>query len=637
MYLGDLEKPPHWGVSFMGEENPAQPSSDSVHKNVLFFRDLKLSISEWVPFGQNAISTFNDSIDSLKGVKSSLLTGTVDEEPDTSNFEIEPKFTRVHLEDFDMYNWIKFKAFVEYPEEVEQIEEIATHVDKAGFVNYSLSLEEVEGKTSKFSLDETSYILADLIEDTSVMIEALLTQFQRRGLRSIYGRTPFRPKFTVAITSALLPEQPNAKGYHDREDQENEINQVIGMAYKFFDMPPTDKVILGTNGLIFITSRPEHYYELLNFYSFVRSLQIFQSIFFSRLRQMWDTVKDVRKSILHLKKEEDLVVMEQDLSELSSNIVLIEELSNIMAVSSSDMKKIWASNSGSLDIDNKRLAEKFGIDREIVVIAEKIQDMSGVAGGLVDEIGGLRDMVQTLAEKRMREVSKLMADNVQQGSEAQLALAAGAKASRYSGAALKILSAISAGALGMKISDLVMKALDEWNDAKAEPIEILGSASFSGGYLQVIVGMTLWFSMAFFFFKLIKASSAKMKEEKLAKDYVLNLRIPIDVRSSPEEIKAFLAQKHITYHNVEITGHRVSWYHNQEREDDKIFYTVTLCFDARDGHLHYIHANTEDKKGDAFYTTEWVQSELLSSGLITKEQDEHIRRRMGLPVGGGGW
>ncbi|NIS13912.1 MAG: hypothetical protein GWN18_17495, partial [Thermoplasmata archaeon] len=157
---------------------------------MLFFQDLKLSISEWVPFGQNAISTFNDSIDSLKGIKSSLLTGTVDEEPDTSNFEIEPRFTRVYLEDFDKYNWIKFKAFVEYPEEVEQIEELATWVDKAGFVNYSLSMEEVEGKTSKFSLDETSYILADLIEDTSIMIEALLTQFQRRALRSVYGRTP---------------------------------------------------------------------------------------------------------------------------------------------------------------------------------------------------------------------------------------------------------------------------------------------------------------------------------------------------------------------------------------------------------------------------------------------------------------
>jgi len=620
-----------------GVTEPMDKKVTSGHKNVLFFKDLRLSISEWVPFGQNAISTFNDSIDSLKGVKSSLLTGTVDEEPDSSNFEIEPRFTRVFLEEFDRYNWIKFKAFVEYPEEVEQIEEIATHVDKAGFVNYGLVLEEVEGKTSQFSLDVTSYILADLIEDTSVMIEALLTQFQRRALRSVYGKTPLRPKFIVAMTSSLMPEQPQAMDYHDREAQENEINQIVGVAYDFFDLPPTEKVIVGTKGMLFITSRPDHFSSLINFYSFVRSLQMFQSIFFSRLRQMWDVVKDIRKNILHLTREEDLANMEQELSELSSNIVLIEELAAVMAVSTLDMKSMWAANSPGLDMDNKRLAERLDIDREIVVVGDKIQDMSGVANGLVDEIGGLRDMVQTLAEKRMREVSKLMADNVQQGAEAQLAMAAGVKASRYSGAALKILSAISAGFLGMKISDLLMKGLDEWNESEGGPNWDLGDKGFYGGYIQVIVGFTLWILMTILFFHLIKASSAKMKEEKLAKDYVLNLRIPIDVRSSPDKIKAYLATKAVTYHNVEITGHRVSWYHKQEKGDDKVFYTVTLCFDAKEGHLFYIHANTEDKKGDAFFTTEWVQNELLASGLITKAQDKHIRERMGLPSGGGGW
>jgi len=620
-----------------GVTEPMDKKGTSGHKNVLFFKDLRLSISEWVPFGQNAISTFNDSIDSLKGVKSSLLTGTVDEEPDSSNFKIEPRFTRVFLEDFDRYNWIKFKAFVEYPEEVEQIEEIATHVDKAGFVNYGLVLEEVEGKTAQFSLDVTSYILADLIEDTSVMIEALLTQFQRRALRSVYGKTPLRPKFIVAMTSSLMPDKPQAMDYHDREAQENEINQIVGVAYDFFDLPPTEKVIVGTNGMMFITSRPDHFSSLINFYSFVRSLQMFQSIFFSRLRQMWDVVKDIRKNILHLTREEDLANMEQELSELSSNIVLIEELAAVMAVSTLDMKSMWAANSPGLDMDNKRLAERLDIDREIVVVGDKIQDMSGVANGLVDEIGGLRDMVQTLAEKRMREVSKLMADNVQQGAEAQLAMAAGVKASRYSGAALKILSAISAGFLGMKISDLLMKGLDEWNESEGGPNWDLGDKGFYGGYIQVIVGFTLWILMTILFFHLIKASSAKMKEEKLAKDYVLNLRIPIDVRSSPDKIKAYLATKAVTYHNVEITGHRVSWYHKQEKGDDKVFYTVTLCFDAKEGHLFYIHANTEDKKGDAFFTTEWVQNELLASGLITKAQDKHIRERMGLPSGGGGW
>jgi hypothetical protein len=621
----------------MGLEVTGEPPKGSTHKNILFFKDLKLNISEWVPFGQNAISTFNDSIDSRKGIKSSLLTGTVDEEPNTSKFEIEPRFTRVYLKEFDQYNWAKFKAFVEYPEEVEQIEELATHVDKAGFVHYGLVLEEVEGKVIKFSLDEVSYIIADLIEDTSIMIDALLTQFQRRALRSIYGHTPFRPKFIVAMTSELMPEQPMASGYHDREAQENEINQIVGVAYDFFDLPPREKVILGTNGLIFISSRPEHYYNVLNFYSFVKSLGMFESIFFARLRQMWDIVKDVRKAILSIEQEEAVGVMQQELSELSSDIVLVEELAKFMMSSAVDAKRIWKMNSTGLDTENRALAERLGIERELIVIAQKIEDMTLVSSGLVDEIKGLRDMLSTLAEKRMREVSKLMADNVQQGSDAQLMLAASAKSSRYSGAALKILSSISAGALGMKISDLLMKGLDEWNYARDEPIKILGSDNFFGGYLQVLVGFSLWIAFTLLFFYLIKASSAKMKKEKLEKDYVLQLRIPVDVRSTPDRIREYLAEKKITFHNVELTGHRVSWYHKQPKEEDEIFYTLTMAFDASQGHIYYMHANTEDKKGDAAFTTDWIQKEMVSSGLISKKDDAHIRSRLGLPKGGGGW
>ena len=420
----------------------------------------KLSISEWCPFGQNAISTFNESIDSLKGVKSSLLTGKVDEEPDTSKFTITPRFTRVLLEDFDRYNWVRFKALIEYPEEVEQVEEIATHVDKAGFINYGLSIREVDGRAERFSLDDTSAIMADLDEDTSIMIEALLTQFQRRVLRSVYGDSPFRPKFTVAMTSALLPEKASASDYHDREAQENEINQLVGIAYRFFDLPPQEKVILGTGGMILISARPEHFSNVLSFYSFVRSLQLFQGVFFARLRKMWDLIKDLRHEILHIEREESIGILEQDLSELSADIVLIEEIMAFMMASTDDMKVIWKANGANLDPANATLATQLEVDREIVVIREKIDDMAMVSKGLVDEIQGLRDMLNTLAEKRMRELSKLMSDNVQQGADAQLVMAANVKASRYSGAALKILSSISAAALGLKISDLVMKGMD---------------------------------------------------------------------------------------------------------------------------------------------------------------------------------
>jgi hypothetical protein len=615
-----------------------------VHKNILFFKDLKLSISEWCPFGQNAISTFNESIDSLKGIKSSLLTGKVDDAPATSEFNIVPMFTRVMLQDFDRYNWIKFKAFIEYPEEVEQIEEVGTHVDKSGFINYALKIENVEGNTSNFSLDDTTAIVADLVEDTSTMIEALLTQFQRRILRLVYGETPFRPKFIVATTSALIPEHSKTMEYHDGEDQENEINQLVGIAYKFQDISPDDKLILGTNGIIFISDKPENFGNVFSFYSFIRGLQMFQTVFFARLRKMWDRIKDLRTEILHIEREESIGLLEQELSELSADIVLIEEVMSFMRTGSSDMQTIWSTHSSELDPPNIELAEKLEIDREIRVTREKIDDMEMVSKGLVDEIQGLRDMLNTLAEKRMRELSKLMTDNVQQGSDAQLAMAANVKASRYSGAALKILSMISAGALGMKISDLGMKAMDELNEDFLHITnpwvldETTGDPvlwNFWGGYTQVLVGVALWIVFTILFFRLIKASSKKMKEEKLAKDFTLNLRIPIDIRSTSEKIKKYIDSKDIMFHNVEITGHRVSWYHEESKEDDKIFYTITMCHDLQQGHIHYIHANTEDKKGDALFTTDFLLSDLRKNGLVTGKQETHIRKRMGFPARGG--
>ena len=617
----------------MIKEKSVSDKESAIHKNVLFFKDMRLSISEWCPFGQNAISAFNDSIDSLKGVKSSLLTGKVDEEPSTTGFNIVPMFTRIMLEDFDRYNWIKFKAFVEYPEEVEQIEEVGTHVDKSGFINYALELKKIGNKTDNFSLDDITAIVADLVEDTSLMMEALLTQFQRRILRLVYGETPFRPKFTVAFTSALLPEQPHAEQYHDGEDQENEINQLVGIAYKFFDLPTKEKVIMGTNGMIFISSKPEEYGNVLAFYSFVRGLQMFQTVFFNRTRKIWDMMKDLRKEILHIEREETVGILEKELSELSADIVLIEEVMNYMRAGSNDMKLIWKKHSDNLNAANQTLAKHLEISREINVISEKLEDMEKISRGLVEEIQGLRDMINTLAEKRMRELSKLMTDNVQQGADAQMAMAANVKASRYTGVAVKILSAISSGFLGIRISDLIMKALDDFNDSFWH-IELLGTEKFYGGYLQVIVGFAIWILCTIIFFRLIKITGEKVKEQKLASDFVLNLRIPVDKRSTPTKIQQYINSKNVMFHNVELTGHRTSWYHKQKKGEDSIFYTLTMCYDMRLGHIYYMHATTEDKKGDATFTANFLLQDLREHGLISRKNETYIKERMGFPIEG---
>ena len=607
-----------------------------VHKSSLYFKDLQLNISEWCKFGQNAISTFNESIDSLKGIKSSLVTGKVDEVPTTPSFSIMPMFTRVSLKDFDRYNWIKFTAAIEYPDQVEQIEGIGTHVDKSGFINYAIRLESVRDDGSRFSLDDTTAIIADLVQDTSLMMEALLSQFQRRILTLVFGKTPNRPKFIIAICSELEPGQAHAADYQDGERQENEINQIVDIAYKFLDLNPEEKLILGTNGLILVTSRPEHFQPVLTFYGSLRALQLFQATFFARLRKMWDRMKDLRHSILNLQHERVIDRLERELAEVGADIVLIEEIIASLTTAIAEREALWERHSRELDEDSRNLAEMLEIDREVRVTTQKIKDMEMVSSGLVDEVKGLRDMLNTLAEKRMRELSKLMASNVQQGSDAQLAMAANVKASRYSGAALKILSVISSGALGLKLSDLAMKAIDDYNEVHEKNWELFGSPNFWGGFPQVISGAVFWIIFTVIFFRLINASKDKMKQEKLAKDFTLNLRMPIDVRTTPNRLRDYIASKEVMFHNIEPIGHRTSWYHKEPQGDAKIFYTLTLNYNLAKGHIHYMQAFTEDKKGQAQFTIDFVLQDLEDHGLLDPSQVRRVKQRMGLPSGGGG-
>ena len=182
-----------------------------------------------------------------------------------------------------------------------------------------------------------------------------------------------------------------------------------------------------------------------------------------------------------------------------------------------------------------------------------------------------------------------------------------------------------------------MKALDELN---ADYWKIMNPhtdklVNFYGGYLQVIVGIAIWILCTFFFFKLIKITGAKMKEKKLASDFVLNLRLPIDKRSTSEKINKFLDSKQVTYHNVEPTGQRTSWYHKEPKGDAKIFYTLTMCYDLKLGHIYFLHANTEDKKGDAMFTTDFLLKDLKDNGLISEKNETYIKNRMGFNITGG--
>jgi hypothetical protein len=602
-----------------------------MQRNVLFFKDLSLSISEWIPFGQNSISTLNFILASVKGVRDSLLTGKVDEAPDTPKFSMRPFFTRVILEDFDRYDWIKFSAHIEYEEAVEQIRRVGVHVDKSGFINYSLRLDKVFDRESEFPLDAVSAVLADVVEDTSIMMEALLTQFQRRCLTLVHGSetTAQRSKYIVAVSSGLVPEEEIAMKYQDGKDRQNEIDQVLGTSYEFQDLPGGEMLILGTYGLIYVTRNPQDVPNVLTLYSAVRSLQMFQTIFFARLRQIWDMIKDLRLLVTGTTSQEELGELEQQMSQLSADIVLIDEINEYMRAAVEMMAEIWDRNRTGPTATNVNMVKALEIDRELEATKGTIKDMVMISKGLVDEIQGIRDLLGTMAEKRMRDLNRLMTDNVQQGSEAQQIMLANVKESRYSSAALKILSALSAGYLGMKISDILMKVLD--NEGYSPPF----SDTYSGSFFHLAFGLTFWLILAIAFFNLIKKGTARVKRQKMAKQFNLNIRFPVDEQVPRKAIEEYLARRDLIFYNVEVTGHRMGWHHRETRGDHKVLWVVSLCYDPNTGNLNYIHVNTEDSKGDANYTTDAILGDMVTGGVLTRAQEARIRDRMGTMMTGG--
>ncbi|UCC93452.1 MAG: hypothetical protein JSW25_01945 [Thermoplasmata archaeon] len=603
----------------------------STEKNVLFFRDLNLSISEWIPFGQNAISTLNGILDSVKGVRDSLLTGKVDDEPETSEFSMQPMFTRVILEDFDRYDWIKFCAHIEYLESVEQIRRMAVHVDKSGFVNYSLSLDSVVGREEDFPLDAVSAVLADVVEDTSMMMEALLTQFQRRCLSLVHGAgaTAQRSKYIIAITSSLVPEESVAMKYQDGEGRQNEIDQLVGTSYEYLDLPRGEMLIVGTYGMIYVTKDPSTTPKVLSLYSGIRSLQMFQTIFDGRLRYLWDVIKDTRDVVLRLSSGERIGAIEHQLSQLSADIVLIDEICAYMRKGTEMMAEIWTRNRSSPEVMNQNLVKVLDIDRELSVMQGTIDDMVMVSKALVDEIQGIRDLLSTMAEKRMRDMNRLLTDNVQQGSEAQQIMLTNVRESRYTGAAVRILSALTAGYLGIKISDVIMEVMD--TEGFTPPI----SDQFTGSFLHLAVGLTLWVVLAFAFFKFIKTGTARIKRQKMSKQFNLDIRFPIDKKVPPETIRRYIADKDVILYNVEHNGHRVGWHYTVSREDAKVLWVVTMSYDPRNEVLHYANAVTQDRKGDARYTADVILSDLVKGDVITEGQATGIREGIGRPLTGG--
>ena len=210
-------------------------------------------VGEWIPFGANQIVALNERLGALDRCQGGFFTAIVDTDPTASELSTPPGTTDVKILDFDFVKFINFEAEVNFPEEggVIQVETFGMHLNVDGTIIYGMTIEAIMERTAEsINVDNLSRLLVDVHQDSSEIMNDLLTDFQRSLLDMLFvGDMVNRGKYNMIVADAIQPKLP-AASYMDRSAREDELKQVLGDIMHAYDLGPDDVLILGRDGML---------------------------------------------------------------------------------------------------------------------------------------------------------------------------------------------------------------------------------------------------------------------------------------------------------------------------------------------------------------------------------------------------
>eukprot|EP00961_Rhodomonas_salina_P190791 2574202-Rhodomonas_salina.1 len=117
--------------------------------------------------------------------------------------------TGVRFLDYSSSECVNFEAELMYSEDegIRQVEDLGVHFGSSGSVLYGLRVEAIGKRLADdISLDLLSRMLVDIMQDSTVMLNDVLTANQRRLLDNVYrGDADNRSKFNLIYAEKADP------------------------------------------------------------------------------------------------------------------------------------------------------------------------------------------------------------------------------------------------------------------------------------------------------------------------------------------------------------------------------------------------------------------------------------------------
>ena len=502
---------------------------------IIHIKDPKIFVIEWLPFDSNQLRELNKKMDIQKGSKNTLLTGLIDKQPDIPIFQSRGSHTKVIVEDFESDSFVNLQAIIDLPEddEVVQVEEMAVFVSRDGFVIYSLELKEIDNKNTFMSLDKLTRVVADLCQDSSSVIDSLLTEFQRNFIDIIFGNPIHRPETICYVGDDIKVRHEDIKDYYDGEDFEIELNQILGEGHKPYQNGRNlfFKGCRGTCAIVDDFDKNTEYQII--YWGIQHALGNFVDNFMSRIWELYDQTKHVEKLIDEAVSgnTDALNNVQEQISVISSTLSVVSQIMVFLKDSCKDLLHIYGKNGvnaqdGFYEVENTLKSTQRRIEE-----ADKIID------GLLAELDGLRNYVSTLSELQMRKMSKVMTKNTKSMNEVL-------QANTRTSEAIDMIELILAGSI---ILEILAFAVGEISSDQT----FFGAIVDGGGFgttrivtlILLAISVISWITIVV----LLRRSKKKMEVEAL-QDFIVSMSVnrKIDISKMEEYISLRTVQtKHV--------------------------------------------------------------------------------------------
>ena len=583
---------------------------------IITLNSVSIIVAEYIPFGANQIVQLNNNVGSTERVQGGFISPVVDDDAAGTSVELSPELTSVEILDYTLTNHLNFEAEIRFAEDagVVQVETFGMSLNAEGTCFYGMQIEAVmERIKDNISLDHLSRILVDVQQDSSSIVDSVISQYQRDLLNLVFqGDASNRNKVNLIIANEITPNL-TAEEYMDKGEYENEFQQVIGDTKAAYDISEHDTLVFGAHGLLVCGPNSRLHEPLLCAYLQFTTLDIFLQNLFARIWILNDDLERTNEDIDNIELDPTALGFTRDrICKLSREIILLDEILGYLL----EALQIMEVPPEPPEQAGRSLYERLEISGMRDQLVRRTTDVKKNITGAQRFLDVLRERVNVASEGKMVQLSEALEQNTKnlcalQGSNSDTVHS------------LQILQIIFAGMIAF---DTLDRITGDWT---------VLDTMWMKGFVEDMIrdNILLWFATSVFAWII---AGVVVHRYFVVMNWrsrgVTTVKIKVNKKISMDALRDMLRKKLKSNEERRYEGEKnivkVTYDENDAKSWGGACPNITLEYDDKNNFLHQVIVQYNRRKADKNLVfngdelNEKIMSDLSNSGIFHDEHDD---------------